>query len=130
MPTPLQLYALLGVETALGLTDDDGDGQPDTAVVQHAWEAAQAEVLTALEQGGAPPVLEPALMDIAHTLMAERLFLRRRAALPGPWAERADRARAILREIADRRHPITRPHGIEGGATTEPLHRIDTMRGL
>ena len=102
------LEAILSPEVIAGLADDDGDGEPDAAVIAEASAAAEAEVRQRL----AGAVTLPGsgwpkhLISIAATFAIERLYERRREAMPGPWRERAERARVILNEVAAGRRPI------------------------
>ncbi|MBX3730141.1 MAG: DUF1320 family protein [Candidatus Sumerlaeia bacterium] len=99
---------VLAPDVLAGLTDDNGDGLPDAAVVEAALAAAErdvrARVAGAVLVGDA--VLPAALRDVALTLAVERLFERRHAALPGDWTARAARARVLLDEMARGVRPV------------------------
>ncbi|MCB2154886.1 DUF1320 domain-containing protein [bacterium] len=116
------LEAILSPEVVVGLADDDGDGQADASVIAQAAADAEGEVRQRLAGEVSLPDSDwPAhLVGIVGTLTIERLYERRREALPGPWAERCARARTILNEIAAGRRPI------EGIATSA---RVRTTRG-
>jgi len=103
MLTLSDLQHALSPDVLAGLADDDGDGTPDAAVVQSAVDAAVEEVRRATGEG---EDLSPVARDIAVTLAVERLYERRREALPGPWSQRAERARRLLRDWT--RGPIVR----------------------
>lgn len=100
-PQLLELQRALSPDVLIELTDDNGDGVADAEVLAEALSAAEAEVrhavagTTRLDGVSLPPLLR----DIVRTLAIERLYERRREMLPGPWRERADRARLLLEEV-------------------------------
>lgn len=128
------LTSLLSHSLLISLADDDGDGEPDDAVVLAAERAAEAEVRAALASGGfdhtAP--FGDAANDIAGALAAERLFAFRRDLALGVWADRIAHARASLAEIAAGRLRLPEIPAARVGDIPEsaPLHRIATMGGL
>lgn len=103
-----ELERILSPEVLAGLADDDNDGDPDYAVIEAAWLAAQDDVRASVAGVLNVPDGEPTslLRDIALTLAVERLYERRREVPPNAWSERAARARALLSEIAAGRHPV------------------------
>lgn len=134
MPTLLELQLALSPETLLGLTDDEGSGTPGEAVIAAASSAAIAHIAarcagTITWPEGALPV---AIRDIAITLTVERLYERRREVLPGPWADRAARARVLLAEIASGQRPIDGaiplgPRVAATRGTEDRLHDSDAL---
>ena len=98
----------LGADVVTALADDDGDTLPDAGVLEEALAAAEREVRLRLgvRADGDAPQLPAPVDDIVVTLAVERLYERRREALPGPWAERSERARLLLGEIVAGRHPL------------------------
>jgi hypothetical protein len=117
MPDLLGLQLLLSPEVLVALADDDADGIADVGVLEEALAASTREVSQAIAGvhtvAGAAP-LPAVLADIAQTLAIERLYERRREALPGPWSQRAARARMLLEEIARGERPV------EGAARAAP----------
>ncbi len=109
MPDLPGLQLLLSPDVLVALADDDGDGLADDGVIEEALAAATREVRQAVAgvfsvAGDAP--LPALLADIAQTLAVERLYERRREALPGPWTQRAARARVLLHEVARGERPV------------------------
>lgn len=102
MPSLISLQQSLDPLVLAALTDDNGDGQADLAIVEAALADGEARVRAHLAarlvvpDGPLPPLLD----DIALTLAIERLFERRRDVPPGVWTQRADRARRLLDDLA------------------------------
>ena len=122
---PIQLMTqALDAETLAGLADDNGDGVADAGVLEAAAVAAEEEVRARLADANLAPGELPALLrDLIATLAVERLFERRREMLPGPWAERSARARALLRDLAEGRLALTARPLVEVSDAPPPLHR-------
>ncbi len=97
-----ELELVLSPDVLVGLADDDGDGVADAGVVAAAGEAAKQQVrdvvagTVTLPAGDLPPLLR----DIVRTLAIERLYERRRETMPGPWSDRAERARRLLADVS------------------------------
>jgi hypothetical protein len=109
MPDLLGLQLLLSPEVLVALADDDADGIADAGVLEEALAASTREVRQAVAGVVALAIDAPLpalLADIAQTLAIERLYERRREALPGPWTDRAARARVLLDEIARGERPV------------------------
>ena len=132
---PIQrLEEALGMETVTLLADDDRDGTADEGVLEAVLNAAEAFALHEIARGGYPrPEVSGAFLeDLIVTLAVEKLFLRRREMMPGSWAERAGRARLVLREIAEGRRAMP---GLERRAgridavneDDPPVHRDDVL---
>lgn len=118
-----------GIESSLSpalliaLADDAGAGSPDPQVLASAADAAEAEVRAALAGAlrlAAGAELPALARDIAATLAIERLFHRRRETPPDPWAGRAERARALLREAASGRLRLDGAPPRKGPRSTRP----------
>jgi phage gp36-like protein len=137
MPSVSQLMKVLSADVVTALADDNRDQVPDAGVLEEAISAAEGLVRASLARAGLPAdqPFPPLLDDIVLTLAVERLFERRRDVLPGPWTDRAARARILLEQIADGRHPVP---GLAAGvprvesATIDepPLHRLHTLEPL
>ncbi len=134
-----KLYKALDGDLVIALADDDGDGSPDSGVLEAALAAAEEEVRSAVARAGYQPAdaLPALLEDVAVTTAIERLFERRREMLPGPWRERAERARTLLRSIGDGVVPLSEVarstplvSSTPDIVDEPPLHRRSTMRGL
>lgn len=124
----LKLQRCAGAAVILELTDDDGDGMPDSGVAEEAIAAATAEASAEMARGGATLDAEDALhADLVTTLAVARLHERRRQALPPSWAGRLERARQILREIAERRHPASRGASAATRRSDERAFPADTV---
>ncbi len=87
------LQNALSPDVLVGLTDDDFDGIADSNVIQAAIDAATRLVRS---QTGLSGDLPSSLQDVVITFAVERLYERRREALPGPWRDRANRAREFI----------------------------------
>lgn len=130
----LELQRILSPDVLVELADDNGDGVADAAVLGAATNAAVQEVRHAvsgsvrLEGTELPPLLR----DIAATFAVGRLYERRREALPGPWAERMQRARTLLGEVAEGRRSAEgiRPGRFAVAATRQPDDRQSTLARL
>lgn len=106
----LTLQQAAGAAVVLELADDDGDGTADAGVVESAIAGAVTELGAQLARGGVTPDPESALhRDLVTTLAVARLHERRRQELPPSWQGRLARARALLQEIAEGRHPASAP---------------------
>ena len=136
MISTTKLLAALAPEVANALADDDGDGIAEPGVVEAALARGETSVREALAAAGYAPgaTLPEAMEDLAVVLAIEALLLRRRELLPGPWKERADRARKVLDEIVMGRRAVDgvghRPRVV--GVPDEPAgaRRRSTLRGL
>lgn len=126
---PIQLMTqALDAETLAGLADDNGDGIADAGVLEAAAQAAEEEVRARLTDANLPAGELPALLrDVVATLAVERLFERRREMLPGPWSERAARARTLLRELAEGRLPLASGPLVAAPEGPSPLHRLANL---
>jgi len=134
MLSPTRLLHILGPATVAALSDDDGDGLADAAVLAEVLAIGERAVRVELARAGLAEdaVLTPHLEDLAATLAAEALFHRRREVLPEVWRHRADRARDVLRQIGDgsRVVPGLTPARIASVDTDAPLHRIPRLKSL
>jgi hypothetical protein len=137
MISTMKLFFVLDADVITALADDDGDGEPDSGVLEAALAAAEAQVRADASRGGFPAEdeLPELLEDLAVTLAVERLFERRRELSPGAWSVRADRARALLAAIAAGEHPLPgarRRRAVQHAPANEqpPLQRLPTMKGL
>ncbi|MDX1973762.1 MAG: hypothetical protein SFY68_14620 [Candidatus Sumerlaeia bacterium] len=121
MPISLEeLQRALDPETVETLTNDSAYGVSQSAIIQQASDAAESELHERLNISTPTLELELFYRDIWLTWTVERLFERRREALPLVWRERADRARAYVAEIASRK---TLP--IPSGSTLRPAANRD-----
>lgn len=135
MANASDLMKALGADVVTALADDDGDTLPDAGILEEALAAAEREVRLRLGVRADAPQLPAPVDDIVVTLAVERLYERRREALPGPWAERSERARLLLGEIVAGRHPLPgfTAEGRRVLATprdTAPAHRSETLKPL
>ncbi len=121
MPTLADLQNALSPEVIAGLADDDLDGVPDAAVLQAAIDAADRTVRVATRIVGELPA---ALHDTVVTLAIERLYERRRETLPGPWRERANRARETLAAWRDGNAVRFSPGAERRNATRDTLDNL------
>jgi hypothetical protein len=114
------LHALLGRDLLAALSNDDGEEDVDEAILQELLTRTEEEVrdLLALTSD-----LSPVLEDIVATLSIERLFLRRRGALPQEWERRAELARLALRGLVRR-------GSVQPLPLSAPAHTHSSLRGL
>jgi phage gp36-like protein len=97
------LKARLAEPSLIALSDDDGDGVADAAVIAAAIADAAAEIGALLAPRYAVPfALAPAIVRSLCALLAiERLYLRRHETLPDIVREGLATARALLGRLAD-----------------------------
>lgn len=107
MATLNDLFKVLDAKTLTALADDDGDGAPDTGVLEYALSAADSEARMAFDAAGYTTDAEPLfLADLILSLAAARLFERKTELIPETWIIRTARARETLDRIASGKLPL------------------------
>lgn len=128
--TEQDLKDRLGSDLLAALADENGDGAPDTAILQAALDDASAEMDSTLALRYAVPV-NPApeiLRRINADLAAHFLFLRRREAVSPEQLRRASHARAELLAWAEGRSDLEgaapRLHALKSESLTREQEKI------
>jgi len=99
--TDIEKY--LDDQALLDLADDDGDGTPDTGVIEEAIESAGAEIDAYLSTQYSTPLLTvPAIVRrLAAKLAAHFLFMRRtEVEVSGKWENEIKETRRMLEKLS------------------------------
>jgi phage gp36-like protein len=100
--TPTDLLNRLDLRHLVELADDDGDGQPDTAVLEACIADADSVIDSCLRARYLVPLspVPPLLRKLSADLAIANLFARRREAVSPAHQQRALAARDLLQSLA------------------------------